>query len=205
MCGIEKGRILLGFSIAFFGYVLSTDGVSLYIGISLTGIIVVLSLLILLKDKLSNKIERKIDEISQGIDVSWIALGLGLLGFALKSISLGIQQKSEPLIWLGIVIFILVGVCIGIANGRTWRNLLDISAKISIIFGIIFIVGGTIWAFFIWIGLDDVSILTRINKIAGEIVIIFTGIMLISLGLKKIRESHRWSYKNDFDFDEIYE
>jgi hypothetical protein len=201
---LDKGRILVAFDFALLGYTFSMEGIYFLLGITITGILAILALMILVKDRLPNKWRKYIEDISQSLDVSWAALGLGLIGFGTKSIQFGIQQKNDKLIWLSFIIFLLAALCIGAANGRSGRKLLEYSTKLGAIASVLFIIIAGISLILSWISFKSGSFLTKINSVAGQLTYIGIGIILLFMSFK-MRKKRKWTYENDFDFDDIYE
>jgi len=152
---------------------------------NIIGVMGLLSLLIMLKDKVPQSLGKHFEEISNGLDVSWVAFGLGVFGAGINFIKIGTQIISEPLIWLGLVLLLASAVCIGEGIGRSGRKLIDLNAKVSIIFGSIVLGGGLTWLVMSWNTVNTNTIVGKLNNEASQILVLCIGIVFIWFGLRK--------------------
>jgi hypothetical protein len=184
---MEKGKILLGLSLALIGYIFSITGLSQMGLIIVIGIVGLLALLMMLKDILPQKLGKHLDEISNGLDVSWVAFGLGVFGAGINFIKIGTQYISEPLIWLGLVLLLASAMFIGKGIGRSGRRLVDLNARVSIIFGSIVLAVGLTWFIVGWNTENAYTIIWKINNEAQQILVLGIGIAFIWFGWRKWR------------------
>ncbi len=134
---MDKGRALLGFGIAFIGYVFLLSGIWQWVLIITVGLFSILALLLLLKDKLPRRMEEYLDSISNGLDISWLLLALALFGVGIAFIhnSFG----SLPLLLLGAVFLFCSSLCIGRSIGLGLRDIILSKPMAVIIIGIVFL------------------------------------------------------------------
>ncbi len=187
---MEKVRILIGLSLILIGYIFLVDGVYRVLLIIVAGAMALLALMLLLKEKFPLGFRRHLTNISQNLDVSWLAIGLGFFGAGIKCFQVQNQLRSEPLVWLGIVFVLICALCIGHTIGRGGSSIIKQNPKVSIIFGSIVSIGGLIWLVISWNTVNTNTILGKLNDTASQILIVCIGIMLIYFGWRKWRKSN---------------
>jgi hypothetical protein len=198
---MEKGRILIGLSLTLVGYAfLSKDPwrTALLVVVLL---LAMFALLVLRSEKLPRKLKQHVEQIAQNLDIGWTALGLGFFGTGIKCIQN--STGSIHLLFLGAVLLLAGGPCIGLALGTAGIQLLDKSARTSIFSGWVAFVAGAGWLVFALImgRQADKTWLVLINEITPQIVIISFGLMLIYFGNRKLRIRRESFHADDLAWD----
>lgn len=184
-----KIRVLIGLSLALLGYIFLLDGAYLILISIVAGLTALLALMLLLKEKFPPGLRRHLTDISKGLDVGWLALGLGFFGAGIKCFQIQNQIRSEPLVWLGIIFLLVCALCIGITIGIGGNNILKQNPKLLIIFGSIVLIGGLIWFVINWGLLNTNTSLGKLNASVPQLLIVGLGIIYIYFGWRRNKKT----------------
>jgi len=75
---MDKGKILIGFSVALFSSVITLKDTYFLVGCILVGFLLITSSLLLSKERLPKRLKNEVEQFSMTLDISWVSLGLGL-------------------------------------------------------------------------------------------------------------------------------
>jgi hypothetical protein len=185
MEGTEKAKVLIGLSFTLLGYIFLAGGVGWILTSIIAGFAALLAFMLLFKDKFPPRLERHLTDISRGLDVGWLALGLGLFGMGIKCLQIQDQIRSVPLVWLGVIFMLLSALLIGVTIGMGANEILKRSPKGLIVFGAIFLVGGAVWLVISWGSLNTNTLMGNLNAFVSQLFIACLGIVLVSYGWRR--------------------
>lgn len=201
---MEKARVLMGLSLALIGYIFLVDGAYQVLMMIVAGLLALLALMLLLKEKFPERIKRHLIDISENLDVGWLALGLGFFGVGIKCFQVQSQFRSEPLVWLGIIFILICGLCVGNTIGIGGKSILKKNPKVLIVFGSVVFIIGLIWFFIHWGMLNANTLLAKLNASASQLLITCIGIIFVYFGWRrnrKISPSNSSKYCNKISND----
>ena len=188
-----KGKINLKVGIPKFSFIMALIGLSLgtksnpIVIYVLVGV-VALDGIILVFEKTSSKLFwNTIVDAARVMDFTYLSFGIGM-------VNLGKKILTPSFSWVGILL-LLGGASFAYLNvaeliGKGSKSVLVYSKKKAVILGLLMSVGGAIWLGFSW-SIANLSILSRINNVVVQILIVGIGIILVYLGRRKPRISLR--------------
>lgn len=182
---MEKARVLMGLSLALIGYIFLVDGAYQILIIIVAGLMALLALTLLLKEKFPPSLNKHLIDISENLDVGWLALGLGFFGVGIKCFQVQNQFRSEPLVWLGIIFILICALCIGNTIGIGGNSILKKNPKVLIIFGSVVLIVGLIWFVASWGTLNTNTLLGKLNASASQLLIMCMGIIFVYFGWRR--------------------
>ena len=186
---MEKVKVLCGLSLALLGCMFLLDGVYLILMSIVAGLTTLLALMLLFKERFTRGLKRHLTDISENLDVGWLALGLGFFAVGIKCFQIQDQIRIAPLLWLGAIFIIALAVCIAKTLGTSGNKILERNPKVLIILGSIFLIGGLIWFVINWGSLNTNTLLGKLNASAPQLLIVGIGIIYIYLGWKRNKKT----------------
>ena len=178
----EKVRVLIGLSLAFWGYIFLVGGAAWILTSIVAGLMALLALMLLFREKFPPRLKGHLTNIAKGLDVGWLALGLGFFGMGIKCLQIQDQIRSAPLVWLGVVFLVVSALLIGMTIGMAANKIIKQSPKVLTILGSMFLVGGLVWLVVGWRSLNTYTLLGRLNGSASPLFIACMGIIFIYYG-----------------------
>lgn len=182
---MEKAMVLMGLSLAFMGYIFLVGDADRILILIFAGLMVLLAIMLVFKDKFPSGLRRHLTDISRGLDVGWLALGLGFLGTGIECFEIQDQIRSAPLVWLGAAFIVVSALCISRSVGTSANRILEQNPKALIIIGCSFLIGGLIWFVMNWEALNTDTLLGKLNAYASQLYLVCVGILLIYFGWRR--------------------
>lgn len=186
---MEKVKILCGLSLALLGCMFLLQGAYLILMSTVVGLTTLLALMLLFTERFPRGLKKHLTDISENLDVGWLALGLGFFGVGIKCFQIQDQIRSAPLLWLGVIFVIVLAVCISKTLGTSGNRILERNPKVLIILGSVLLIGGLIWFVINWRSLNANALLEKLND-SPQLLLIGIGVIYIYFGWRRRRKTH---------------
>jgi len=145
---------------------------------TMIALIIMIALLSMIIDKLPYKFRLKINELTQNLSISWIALALSLFGTGTKFIQNSFH--SELLVWFGMVLVVLSGPFIGKTVGSGARQIIEVNPRFLAGLGVISILGSIIGLLINW----SLILTSPLLNIANPLFFLALGVEFVYFGIK---------------------